>query len=269
MRALQGERGPFVMVEQGRFPSRSVMTTAASRDSGLHKLQAVDIRVTRFALRRRRLEIDVDKSGLRISRLMATSTLGRFVGTDQGKSGFRMIVAGEFSPRFGGMADLTGERRAIRFQPLHVSVKSPFVWICVTTLASQVLPVVLRGWFWFEIRRLLVAVDARNSHVTSAQTKRKFVVSAQAECRGQKPLQVVALFAAVEVRGGGELPGMFVVVTIRAVTKVQCVDRGFALRNMALCALQRGMLALQRVGGRRVLVQSEGRGLEAVGRVAV
>ena len=143
------------------------------------------------------------------------------------------------------------------------------MWICVTTLACQALPVILRSWFRFEIRRHLVAVDAWNRHVTSAQTKRKFVVSAQAECRGQKPLQVVAILTAVEVWNGGKLPGMFVGVTIRAVTKVQCVDRGFALRNMALCALQRGMLALQRVGGRRVLVQSEGRGLESVGRVAV
>src|ERR1700690_1635728 len=200
---------------------------------------------------------------------MAAGTLSRFVGTDQGKRGFGMIVAGEFSPGLGGMADLTDEHRTFRFRPLHVSVKSPFMWICVTTLASQALPVVLRSWFRFEIRRLLVAVDTRNSHVTSAQTKESFVVPAQAECRWQKPLQVVAIFATVEVWGGGELPGMFVGVTIRAVTKLHRIDSGFALRNMALCALQRGMLALQRIGGRRVLFQSEGRGLEAAGRVAV
>jgi hypothetical protein len=143
------------------------------------------------------------------------------------------------------------------------------MWICVTTLASQALPVVLRSWFRFEIRRLLVAVDARNSHVTSAQTKASFLVLAQAECRRQEPLQVVAIFATVEVWGTGKLPGMIVGVTIRAVAKLHRIDGGFALRNMALCALQRGMLALQRVGGRRVLFRPEDRGLEAAGGVAV
>lgn len=62
---------------------------------------------------------------------------------------------------------------------------------------------------------------------------------------------------------------MFVGVTIRAVTKLHRIDRGFALRNMALRALERGMFALQRVGGRSVLFQSESRGLKAVGGVAV
>jgi hypothetical protein len=77
------------------------------------------------------------------------------------------------------------------------------------------------------------------------------------------------MFATVEVRRGGKLSGMWVGVTIRAVSKLHRINRGFALRNMALCALQRGMLALQRVGGRRMLFQSEGRGFKAVGGVAV
>ena len=73
---------------------------------------------------------------------------------------------------------------------------------------------------------------------------------AQAECGWQKPLQIVAIFATVEVWGSGKLPGMCVGVTIGAVAKLHRIDRSFAFRNMALCALQRGMLALQWVGGR-------------------
>lgn len=83
------------------------MTAGAGRDSGLRKLQAVDIRVTRFASRRRRLEIHMDQPGLWVRRLMAIGTLRGFVGTDQGKGSFRMIVAGELSPGLGGMANIT------------------------------------------------------------------------------------------------------------------------------------------------------------------
>lgn len=183
MCALQREQGPSVMVEQGWFPSRSVMTGIASRASGLRKLQAVDIRVAGFTFRRRCLEIHADESGRGTGGLMAIGTPRGFVGTGQRKRGFRMIVAGEFSPGLGGMANFTCERSSIRLRPPHESVKSPFVWICVTTLAREALPVVLRSWSWLDIRRLLVAVDAWNRHVTSAQTKGSFVVSAQAECR--------------------------------------------------------------------------------------
>lgn len=105
--------------------------------------------------------------------------------------------------------------------------------------------------------------------MTSAQAIGNFVVSTQAECGWEKPLQVVAIFASVEVRGGGKLRGMFVGVTIYAVAKLHGIDRGFPLRNMALCARQGGMLALQRIGGCRVLFQSEGRRLKAIDRVAI
>ncbi len=49
MRALQCEGGPFVVVEQRRFPFRSIVTTAAVGASSLGKLSAVNIRVAGFA----------------------------------------------------------------------------------------------------------------------------------------------------------------------------------------------------------------------------
>jgi len=170
------------MVEQRRLPSGSVMTVGAGRDSGPRKLQAMDIRVARLACLRRRLEIYMHQPGSGVRRLMAIGTLSGFVGSNQWKGGSRMIVAGEFSPGLGGMADFTSERRSIRRRPPHESVKLPFMWICVTSLACHALPVILRGWFRFEIRRLLVTVAAWNRHVTATQTKGNFVVSAQPEC---------------------------------------------------------------------------------------
>lgn len=141
--------------------------------------------------------------------------------------------------------------------------------IFMTTLTSQAPPVVLRRWLRSEISGRFVTVSAGNRHVTSAQAIGNFVVSSQAECRWEKPLQVVAIFASVEVWGGAKLPGMFVSVTIRAVAKLHGISRGLAFRNMALCARQGRMLALQWIGGRRVLFQSESRGLKTIDRVAI
>ncbi len=269
MRSLQCERGTFVVVQQRRFPSRSVVTTAAIRASRLGKLQAVNIGVAGFAFRRRRFEIDVDEFTLGVDGLMAAGALRRFVDTDQRKRSFRMIVAGEFFPVLGGVANLTDERGPVRRRPLHESIKSAFMRIFMATLTSQALPVILRRWLRSEISGRFVTVAAWNRHVTSAQAIGNFVVSTQAECRWEKPLQVVAIFASVEVWGGGKLPSMFVGVTICAVAKLHGIDRSFPLRNMALCARQCRMLALQWIGGRRVLFQSEGRGLKAIDRVAI
>lgn len=61
MCALQGERGPFVMVKRGWLPSRSVMTASAIRASGLRELLAVNIRMTDLAFRRCCLEIHMDE----------------------------------------------------------------------------------------------------------------------------------------------------------------------------------------------------------------
>ncbi len=162
------------------------------------------------------------------------------------------------------MTNFTDERGSIWFRPLHESVKTALMRVFMTTLTSQSLPVVLRRRFRFEIRGFLVTVAAWNGHVTTTQTKGSLVVAAQAECRWKEPLQVVAIFATVEMRGGGKLPGVFVGVTIGAVAKLHRIDGSFALRNMALFAAQSGMFALERVTCRRVLFQSEGRGFETI-----
>ena len=93
------------------------------------------------------------------------------------------------------------------------------------------------SWFWFKIRGLPVAVAARNRHVAASQTKRRFVVPAQTECRWQKFLQIVAVLAAIEMWRGGELPGMLIVVAVGAVLELHPVPRVFAPRNVALRAL--------------------------------
>lgn len=132
----------------------------------------------------------------------------------------------KISPRLGGMASLALKRFSIRCRFSHESGKSPLVRIGVTTLASLAMQVILRSWFRFETRRLLVTIAAWNRHMASSQAKLNFVVSAQAECRWQKPLEIVAMFTSAEVGRRGELPGMFVGVAIRAQLELHRINRG-------------------------------------------
>jgi hypothetical protein len=81
-------------------------------------------------------------------------------------------------------------------------------------------------------------------------------------------LQTVAILAAIEMRRGGELPGMLIGVAIRATLKLHLIDRVFTSRKMTLRALHRGMLALQGVRSLGVLLEPELRRLEAVDCVA-
>jgi hypothetical protein len=93
-------------------------------------------------------------------------------------------------------------------------------------------------------------------------------VPAQAECGWQKSLQIVAMLAAIEVWSGGKLPGMLIAVAVRAVLEFHLVDPVFAFRNVTLCTVQRGMLALQWIRGRRVLLWPELGWFEAIDGVA-
>ena len=67
----------------------------------------------------------------------------------------------------------------------------------MTTRAIDYWQVILRRWFRFEIGRRLMAVAAGYRQMASTQTEGGFVVPGQTECRWPKPLEAVAIFAAV------------------------------------------------------------------------
>lgn len=168
---------------------------------------------------------------------MAIDTLRDRMDATQRKRRLRMIEAGEFLPCSGGMAGLTLEGFSVYPRLLHECFEPTLVWVGVATCACQVLPVVTCGRFRGEIPGQLVAIAARNCHVASAESKRSLVVPAQAECGGQKPLQGVAILAAIEMGRDGELPGMFIGVAVGAALKFHLVKRCFAFRKVTLPAL--------------------------------
>ena len=81
-------------------------------------------------------------------------------------------------------------------------------------------------------------------------------------------MQIVAMFTAIEVWCGGELPGMLIAVAVHALLEFHLVKRAFASRNVTLETPQGGMLAFQWIRGRRVLLEPELSRFEAIDGVA-
>jgi hypothetical protein len=190
-----------------------------------------------LALGGRCLEINIHQRNGRVRRFVTIDALRDRMRVPQRKAGPGVIEFGEFLPGFGGMTRFALKRPAARFLLLLKCCESPLVRVGVATRARQGLPVIARGGFRCEIPRRLVAIAARNGHMLSAKCKWSLIVPAQAECGGQKPLETVAILAAIEVWCGTELSGMLISVTVGTALELHFVNFVLALRKMTLAAL--------------------------------
>lgn len=145
----------------------------------------------------------------------------------------------------------------------HEGVQLPSVRISMAGGTSKVLPVIGRRRLRLEISGQSMAVAAGNCHMASGKRKARLTVPGQAEGRRHQSLQGVAILAAIEVRGAPKLPGMRVAMTIGTALELQLEQGVGALGNVALGTGHRGMLALERIRGRRVFPQPESGRLEA------
>ena len=75
--------------------------------------------------------------------------------------------------------------------------------------------------------------------------------------RRKELLDTVALFAAILIRLGGELPLVNVLMATTALRLGNPKHRVLALVNMALLAFHFGMAALERISGRGMLFKSK------------
>lgn len=81
------------------------------------------------------------------------------------------------------------------------------------------------------------------------------------------PFQGVTLFTTVEIRSGGELTLVFVLVTVETLGESEPVERLSAFGLMTLCALHRSVLQQQGVRRRGMLLDSIGCRFETLHRV--
>ena len=155
-----------------------------------------------------------------------------------------------------------------RLLRLHQERELPAMWIGVTLRTTYGRPVVLsRGRP--ELCRLLVAVFAGHRSVASGQRETRTLMLFSREGRRHIAFQVMALLARIQVWRALKLAGVAIRMTVGAAIEFQQELGRFALRNMALSALQPGMAALQRVSRRGMLFYSESRRLESLYRMAL
>ena len=111
---------------------------------------------------------------------------------------------------------------------------------------------------------LLVAITAGSCDMAAGEREARLLVLRQREGRGMVTLEVVALFAAIQVRRSGELTLVLVFVTVHAFAELDLEERVLPLGYMAPFALHLGVLAFQRVSAFGVFFHSISRRLEAV-----
>jgi len=147
----------------------------------------------------------------------------------------------------------------------HSFLELPIVRIAVTLFATEISETELRSFILstFGITNF-VAFGASGSQVCAGELELCLLVARQSERGRRVSLDGVARFAAIQVRRCRELRFVHVVVAIETLRKLDLEARVFAGGNMALCAIDVRMLALQRIQGCRVVFYSEQRWLESI-----
>ena len=128
----------------------------------------------------------------------------------------------------------------------------------MTARATQVLPVIDNSRLRLELCGLLMAVSARDGSVSCAENEVGLLMTNQRKRRRLVPVKIVAALAGVEVRSGDKLPGVTVVVAIRAAFELDLEESFLALGNVALRAFHFGVSALQWIRAGIMFLHREG-----------
>lgn len=247
------EAGTLVMVEQRWLPAGAIVAVRTGSRSSGRELPAMDIRMAVLALRRRRPEVHINQLSLQVGRLVAIHAGGGTVRAQQRKRSRGMVEGREILPGFRRMAGLAARRLAIRSLPLHALAELAVMRIRMATGARELVPVIKHRRLGLEAFTLFMTIPARHRNMAARQEETRFLVLRQGKSRRPIPVQVMAAFAGIEVRGGRELPHMLILMTVGAALELDLEQRVFPARDMALPALQCRVLPLQRVRRRGVL----------------
>jgi hypothetical protein len=214
-----------------------------------HELTPVRIRVALFALCRRSGEIRIHQFCFKVRRFVAVNASYGTMCTDQRKRSLRMVELWEISPTLSAVASRAATGFTVRARNAHAFLELVAVRIVMAARASQVFKVVRRICLsgWLQIGGVLVTVCARCGNVPASKHEARVFVACQRERRGSKTLNVVAVFAAIEVRRGRKLILMLVTMTIQTTLKLDLEQRLFPFRYVAPCALYSGVFAFERI----------------------
>lgn len=256
MRPAQRECSSLLVVEKRRLPLHAVVALGTARNVGYGELFPVDVLMTVLALCRCGLEVHVDQLGLKIWRFVAVHARRRAVRTQQHEVRLGVVEARKLFPRLRGMTGFASRHGTIGPRLLHAISKLTFMRIAVATGAVEVAPVIHRR-FRLELCRFFVAVGAGYRDVAAGQNEAGLLVLRQAEGGRLVGLQIVAAVTCVEVGCCGKLPRMLIGVAVHTALELDFEKGVLAFGNVALCALQPRMRALQWVSAGGVLLHRE------------
>ena len=113
-----------------------------------------------------------------------------------------------------------------------------------------------------------MTISAGNGHVSAGEQEACFFVAGECEGRRLESLNGVAAFAAIQVWGRRELPGMLVLVAVVTTLKFNLEERVFSFGDMTLGAFDGAVFAFESIGRRGVIFHGKGRRLESIDGVA-
>ena len=249
VRALQREHR-LLVIEERRPPLGVVVALRAASHVSACELGRVWIFVAVFTLLRCMAEIHVLQCHFEVRWAMTFGAANRPVRAGQHELCRRMIERRDLRPRFRRVAEFT----TFRAGRSHSFLKLPSMRIDVTCRARET----------FEMercsdsrRRAPVTITANDSRVTTRQLEGELLVHRERKGRWLETLNRMTRLALSEIWRVSKL--LIVIVLMTGCTSVESdfVQRGGACRNVALRALQGGVLPDQRVTGGIVIDRSE------------
>lgn len=176
---------------------------------------------------------------------------------EQRKRCLGMIKPLQIFPRIRRMTRLTTRRLAVHPDLFHGLVELALMRVLMAHGARAVVEAVDHRVFGLGSGTLLMAVTAGGRDMAASERETRLLVLRQGEGRGMVTLQIVALFAAIQVRSSGELTLMLVLMTIHAFSEFDLEERVLSFGKVTAFAFHLGVLALKRVSALSVLLDPE------------
>ena len=175
-----------------------------------------------------------------------------------------MIESRELFPGLCRVARLTSGYYSISPHFQHAFLELPLMGIFVAARAAQILPMIDFGRLRLELARLFVTIATSYRNVAAGENEVSILVPRQREGGWLVAVEIVATITRIEKWGTRELSAMPIGVAIRAALKFDFEKSVSSPWYVTLCALNFRVPTLQRVGGGRVLLRSEGGGFPSL-----
>ena len=244
MASGESEMRPGVVIESGRHPALRVVAIGAVGLGILgDKLAVVNVIVASLTLLWCALESRFVSGG----GFVAVAADHRSMRADKWEISFGMIEAVDVRPGLDVMASFATKGSPIGALACHAIVEFPFVRIFVTGGAIPIFEMVRNDFVAATRSAEFVAVRTGNGYMSTGKSEASVAMFGDSERGAMEILHGMAGFTAVVVGSGGKLIVVSVLVAIVAVFKFHFVHGIFSGGDVALCAVNGNVFALERI----------------------